>query len=251
MKHISLLLLAVLISLNACKKEETDTRRPTTTPGKYLSKVNSWQTNTNTEVTSSSFEMNTDGELTSVKTFAANSEALLNLTSFTKDGSGKITRATGTYKGQPVAYVFEYDGNGNVASQTYTTGDAPAITTQYTYDGSHRIIKIEEMENGVVTTTRTYTYAATGNNPTGMELVTKGTQGAMGYRYTFDDKKNPYLSLPKIIYYLGIGEFYDDNLLVEIETNGTARKSTYQYGADNYPTSRDDGGGSGIKFYYK
>lgn len=251
MKNLSLLFFAALISLCACKKDEPNTKRPTTTQGKYLSKTTLWQTNTNTETTASSFEMNTNGDLTSVKTFTENSEELLDLTTFTKDGSGRIAQVTGTYKGQSVAYVFQYDGGNNIIKQTYTSGDSPATITQYTYDDSRRIVKIEEIKAGVNTMTKTYTYQATGNNPTGMELVTEGSQGAAGFRYTFDDKKNPFISLPKVLYYLGVGEFYDDNLLVESETDGTTRTSTYLYNADGYPTSRDDGNGSGVKFYYQ
>jgi hypothetical protein len=251
MKHVSLLLLAALISLSACKKEATTTRRPSTEQGKYLSKVCNWQTNTNTEVTSSSFEINNSGDLTSVRTFAANAEAMLNMTTFTKDGSGKIVRSTGTYKAQPVTYVFEYDGAGNLVRQKYDVGDSPTITTNYTYDASRRIVKMEEMKGDEVIMTKTYSYNATGNNPTGVELVGEGTHGAIGYRYTFDDKKNPYLLLPKIMYYLGVGEFYDNNLMIETQTNGSAQKSTYQYNTDGYPISRDDGSGTGMKFYYK
>lgn len=114
-------------------------------------------------------------------------------------------------------YLYSYSGNKIIENYLYTPNNT-GFRNIYTSDS-----------NGNITQVEYYTNVNSGN-PSGTyaQTVTE----------TFDDKKNPYASLPTA--YL-----FPDNSINNVKTSqysgGGTLNVTYEYNADNYPTKRISG----------
>jgi YD repeat-containing protein len=259
MKKLLTVLTAATMLFGACKKKDQPDPNPNPTPstsGKRLTKVNYWTTSTNAEVTIREIEVNSSGDITAIKTFGTDGSALLTLNTFTKDANGRINLVEGTFKtGDLRKWELKYDANGNVTECTHTN-QGVATTTKYTYDNDNRLTMEEEFKSGTTNLGYriTYTYTGTSKNPATRksESLYISPATVTESSFTFDGKKNPHLSLgSNLLYFIGMGEIFTENVSVEVVKGGSTYNNTHQYNSDDYATSRDGGKGNGLKFYYQ
>ena len=262
MKKLLTVFTATTLLFGACKKKDQPDPNPSPTPtpsGKYLTKVNYWTVSSNTEVTIRAIEVNSSGDIMAINTFSTANKPLLKLTTFSKDGNGRIATVEGKFQDTGARkWQFDYDATGNVVKTTYTASGM-VTTYTYAYDSDNRLTKEETSEvdkpTSIVSRT-TYTYSGTSKNPATSkhESLTFSPVMVTESSFTFDGKKNPYSSLgsnSKMLYYLDMGEFFTENVSEEKVKDGSTYTNTHQYNSDNYAISTDGGKGSGLKFYYQ
>lgn len=258
MKKILFAACAALL-LVACKKDDAAIETASG-DGKYLKKVNYWTVATNKEVTIRELLLDAGGNLTGVKTYTNNvqggtaGDVIQEYTGIEKDASGRITKISGQDKMQnkPLAYEFTYDAAGNITKAVLKQDGAAYRTRTYTYDSSNRLLTAEEVANNnsnLLVSVSTYTYTGTSENPATYKEELKLYNQSTTYTLKFDDKKNPSQAAPKILYPMGLGDFYKSNV-TESTTGTTTTKITVTYNTAGYATSTTNGSGSGLKFVY-
>ena len=271
MNRISTLLL-LTIAFAACKKEDKTIAPPAANkPVAYLNKTTYFDTTYKRELLLDTFVLDNNGELSRAVHITYNSyygnppvlspDPIL-LNEFIKDSKGRITEANGYYDIYDytdlyitVSYQLEYDANGNVSKRSFARNGETTEVTTYAYDNYNRLVKEDVVnkyrpEENIV---RAYTYTTPGTlNPATMKVTTAGNPGStVEYLYTYDNKPNPYTTLPAILYYMGIGTLGTNNILTTaVRDENSTTSYIYRYTADGLPFNRQSNKATEYKYYY-
>lgn len=265
-------LLLVAAAFSACKKEDkTITPTATNKPVAYLNKTTYYDTTYKRELLLDTFVLDNNGELSMAVHITYNSyygtppvpspDPIL-LNEFIKDSKGRITEANGYYDIYAysdlyitVSYQLEYGANGNVSQRSFARNGKTEEITTYAYDTYNRLVTEthNHLYDNSKNTVREYTYNSPGTlNPATMKETTGGNpKTTVEYLYTYDNKPNPYTTLPRILYYMGIGQPGENNILttaVRDENNTTSY--IYRYTADDLPFNRQSNISTEYKYYY-
>lgn len=256
-------LLLVAAAFSACKKEDkTITPTATNKPVAYLNKTTYFDTTYGMELMQDTISVDAQGNLLFAARLAPGQQFQGFTNIYTKDDFGRITKAEG-YEGssdvidghEALVFNFEYDNNGNISKSSCQVVYRSYSVTTYSYDMYNRLVKedITYTYKPAQNTVREYTYNSPGTlNPTTLKETTGGNpKTTVEYLYTYDNKPNPYTTLPRILYYMGIGQPGSNNILttaVRDENNTTSY--IYRYTADGLPFNRQSNTSTEYKYYY-
>jgi hypothetical protein len=247
-----LTLLTLTIAFAACKKEDktiTPVAPEKTAP--YLSRVTYFDTLYKRELQKDSVQLTQEGNLAYVGVY----DKYFELENFVYDKKGNLTEASGQmYSDGWVTLHFEYDGLGNIIERTKESNTYIIEKVSYSYDNYNRIAKEEHTSSWYPqeNVTREYSYKDGSMNPVSMtETSHENAQHSVTYLYSYDTRPNPYNTLPKIVYYMGVGELGVNNITSTSvrDANNTITK-TYHYGDNNLPFNQQTNVGEEFKYYY-
>ncbi len=262
MNRISTLLL-LTIAFAACKKEDKTIAPPAANkPVAYLNKTTYFDTTYRQELMEDTISVDAAGNLLFAARLAPGAQLQAFTNIYTKDAFGRIAKAEGYKEPGDVidgyastVYHFEYDNNGNISKRTYILTDRLNTVSTYSYDTYNRLVK-EDVVNKYrpeENMARVYTYTTPGTlNPATMKVTTAGNpQSMVEYLYTYDNKPNPYTTLPAILYYMGIGTLGTNNILTTaVRDENSTTSYIYRYTADGLPFNRQSNKATEYKYYY-
>ncbi len=239
--------LIISLVVSACGKEDIE-KDLENSDGQILTKVQ--YVNGSTKVATTIVEVQFDASntnISSIKTFRTDETPMVEYTKVERNAAQKINKIEGINKlegNEPITWEFVYDANGNI---TESKKDFKSrITTYYfTYDASNRVSSSMNDDASY-----TYHYDGASKNPATATVFNNYTFQNSTTKYTFDDKKNPYSTMSRILFYMNSGEFYENNLK-EVDNAGFIIKYNYEYNKSGYPTTRRDASGGGLNFIYK
>ncbi|RYE24772.1 MAG: hypothetical protein EOP51_06315 [Sphingobacteriales bacterium] len=256
-------LLLIAAAFTACKKEDkTITPAAPEKTAPYLNKVMRYSSLYLKDIMTDSILLDENGELKFTShyyTANGNDDYDGYTDTYTRDKIGRITLAKGFFQDYDVfsgtAFNFEYDSRSNISKVTLERIYNTTVVTTYSYDEYDRIVK-EQADYTYYpekNTLREYTYATPGTfNPASMkETIGNDSKNAVTYLYSYDSKSSPFATLPKIVYYMGLGQLGVNNVLsVSVKDENNTTTNIYRYGDNQLPFNKQDNRGSEYKYYY-
>lgn len=256
-------LLLVAVAFTACKKEEkTITPTPVDKPISYLNRVTYFSPQLGQELLQDTIALDAQGSLAFAAHVGKNRQHQGFTNIYTKDGFGRIVKAEGYSEPTDVIdgilstiYSFTYNDKGNIDKAVLVQTGITRLISTYTYDEYNRLVseRREAMYPEAAITTREYTYSNPGTlNPASMkETMNDDATTTTEYLYTYDSNPTPYSTLPKILYYMGIGPLSVNNVVnVSVRDENNTTTNIYRYNGEGLPFVKQSNKDTEYKYYY-